>query len=161
MTVLILMNIEQTLVLLKPDAVQRGFIGDIISRFEHKGLKIAALRMLLISDKLAKNHYGEHEGKHFFDDLVEFIRSGPVVAMILEGDDAISTVRTMVGSTNPKEAAPGTIRYDFGMHTGRNLIHASDSKTSAEKEVSLFFDIDEIVEYDKHESRWVYELPKD
>ncbi len=151
------MEIERTLILLKPDAVQRGFIGDIISRFEHKGLKLAGLRMLWISRKLAENHYGEHAGKGFYNGLVNFIKSGPVVAMIIEGDDAIATVRKMVGSTNPKEAAPGTIRYDFGMHTGRNLIHASDSKKSSEKEISLFFDIDEIIEYDKNEDSWIYE----
>ena len=151
------METERTLILLKPDAVQRGFIGDIISRFEHKGLKLAGLRMLWISPKLAENHYGEHAGKGFYAGLVKFIKSGPVVAMIVEGDDAIATIRKMVGSTNPKEAAPGTIRYDFGMHTGRNLIHASDSKKSSEKEISLFFDIDEIIEYDKNEDSWIYE----
>ncbi len=151
------MEIERTLILLKPDAVQRGFIGDIISRFEHKGLKLIGLRMLWISHKLAENHYGEHAGKDFYNSLVNFIKSGPVVAMIIEGDDAIATVRKMVGSTNPKDAAPGTIRYDFGMHTGRNLIHASDSKKSSEKEISLFFDIDEIIEYDKNEDSWIYE----
>ncbi len=151
------METERTLILLKPDAVQRGFIGDIISRFEHKGLKIAGLRMLWISPKLAENHYGEHAGKGFYAGLVKFIKSGPVVAMIVEGDDAIATIRKMVGSTNPKEAAPGTIRHDFGMHTGRNLIHASDSKKSSEKEISLFFDIDEIIEYDKNQDSWIYE----
>ena len=151
------MKTERTLVLLKPDAVQRGFIGDIISRFEHKGLKLAGLRMLWISHKLAETHYSEHSGKGFYAGLVDFIKSGPVVAMIIEGEDAIATIRKMVGSTNPKDAVPGTIRHDFGMHTGRNLIHASDSAKSSEKEISLFFDIDEIIEYDKNEDSWIYE----
>lgn len=149
--------IERTLVLLKPDAIQRGFVGDIISRFEHKGLKIAGLKMLWMSHDLAKKHYGEHEGKGFYKDLVEFIKSCPIVALVIEGDDAIAGIRKMVGSTNPKEANPGTIRHDFGMHTGRNLIHASDSKKSAEREISLFFSIDEIVEYNMDEYKWVYE----
>ncbi|MFH1127098.1 MAG: nucleoside-diphosphate kinase [archaeon] len=148
---------ERTLILLKPDAVQRGIIGDILSRFEHKGLKIAGLRMLWISHALAEKHYKEHAGKPFYGSLLDFIKSGPVVALVLEGDDAIATIRKMVGATNPLDAAPGTIRHDFGMHTGRNLIHASDSKKSSEKEISLFFDIDEIMEYDRNHDRWIYE----
>ncbi len=153
------MKIERTLVLVKPDAVQRGLVGDIISRFEHKGMKISALRMLMVSSELAKKHYGEHEGKDFYKGLVNFIRAGPLVAMIVEGDGAIAVVRKMVGSTNPKDALPGTIRHDFSIHTGRNLIHASDSAKSAEREITLFFDIDEIIEYEKNEETWVYERP--
>lgn len=151
------MNLERTFVMIKPDGVQRGFVGDILSRFEHKGFKVVALRMLRITHAMAEKHYGEHKAKPFYKGLTEFITAGPVVAMVLEGDSAVSVVRKMVGSTNPQEAMPGTIRHDYGMHTGRNLIHASDSKQSAEREIPLFFGIDQIVEYKLHGEDWVYE----
>lgn len=151
------MNIERTFVMIKPDGVQRGLVGDIISRFEHKGFKVVAMRMLKITKEMAEQHYGEHKGKPFYKGLTDFITAGPVVAMVVEGDNAVATVRKMVGSTNPQDAVPGTIRHDFGMHTGRNLIHASDSRQSADREIPLFFGIDKIVEYKLHGEDWVYE----
>jgi nucleoside-diphosphate kinase len=129
----------RTLVLVKPDGVRRGLIGEIISRMEKKGLRIAALRMLQMDEALARRHYAVHEGKPFFNDLVDFITSGPVVAMLLEGERAVDVVRTMMGDTDPKKSAPGTIRGDFGMDIGQNLIHGSDSDENARKEIDLFF----------------------
>ena len=148
---------EKTLVLVKPDGVQRGLVGDILSRFEHKGLKVIALKMLKVTKEMAENHYGEHQGKPFFGGLIEFITAAPIVAIVVEGNNAISVIRKMVGATNPEDAAPGTIRHDFGMHMGRNLIHASDSTTSAEKEIGLFFDKDQIIDWKKDVDYWVYE----
>ena len=150
-------NNEKTLILVKPDGVQRGLVGDILSRFEHKGLKLVALRMLQVTKNMAETHYGEHKGKPFYNGLLDFITAAPLVAMVVEGKSAVTVVRKMVGSTNPEDAAPGTIRHDFGMHTGRNLIHASDAPKSAEKEISLFFDIDQVVEWKKDMDYWVYE----
>jgi nucleoside-diphosphate kinase len=129
----------RTLVLVKPDGVRRGLTGEIVSRMEKKGLKIAALRMLQMDRALARRHYAVHEGKPFFNELVDFITSGPVVAMVLEGERAVEVVRTMMGDTDPKKAAPGTIRGDFGMDIGQNLIHGSDSEENAGKEIDLFF----------------------
>ncbi|MBM4443758.1 MAG: nucleoside-diphosphate kinase [Chloroflexi bacterium] len=129
----------RTLVLVKPDGVRRGLIGEIVSRIERKGLKIAALRMLQMDRALARRHYAVHEGKPFFNELVDFITSGPVVAIVLEGERAVDVVRTMMGDTDPKKAAPGTIRGDFGMDIGQNLIHGSDSEENARKEIDLFF----------------------
>jgi nucleoside-diphosphate kinase len=129
----------RTLVLVKPDGVQRGLIGEIISRLEKKGLKIVALRMLQMDTTMAKRHYAVHEGKPFFGDLVNFITSGPIVAALVEGEKAVEVVRTMMGDTDPKKSAPGTIRGDFGLDIGQNLIHGSDSEENAEKEISLFF----------------------
>lgn len=129
----------RTLVLVKPDGVRRGLIGEIVSRMEKKGLSIAALRMLRMDEALARRHYAVHEGKPFFNDLVDFITSGPVVAVLLEGEQAVDVVRTMMGDTDPKKSAPGTIRGDFGMDIGQNLIHGSDSDENARKEIDLFF----------------------
>jgi nucleoside-diphosphate kinase len=129
----------RTLVLVKPDGVRRGLIGEIVSRMEKKGLKIVALRMLQMDEALARRHYAVHQGKPFFNDLVDFITSGPVVAMLLEGEQAVDVVRTMMGDTDPKKSAPGTIRGDFGMDIGQNLIHGSDSDENARKEIDLFF----------------------
>ena len=148
---------EKTLILVKPDGVQRGLVGDILSRFEHKGLKVIALKMLQVTKEMAENHYGEHQGKPFFGGLIEFITAAPLVAIVVEGNNAISVIRKMVGSTNPQDAAPGTIRHDFGMHMGRNLIHASDSTKSAEKEIGLFFDKNQIIDWKKDVDYWVYE----
>ncbi|MDR2623960.1 MAG: nucleoside-diphosphate kinase [Methanobrevibacter sp.] len=148
---------ERSFVMLKPDAVSRKLIGRILSRFEEKGLKIVALNFLQIDEDLAKTHYGEHEGKPFFKDLVGYIISAPSLAMVIEGDDAISVIRKIVGATNPKEADLGTIRGDFGMDTGRNIIHASDSPKSAEREIDLFFNRDEMCDYEVPEDSWVYE----
>ncbi len=129
----------RTLVLVKPDGVRRGLIGEIISRVEKKGLKIVALRMLQMDKALAMRHYAVHQGKPFFDELVDFITSGPVVAAVLEGEQAVEVVRIMMGDTDPKKSAPGTIRGDFGMDIGQNLIHGSDSEENARKETDLFF----------------------
>ena len=131
---------KQTLVLCKPDAVERGLVGEIISRFEQKGMKIIALRMLVIGPDLAEKHYAEHIGKPFFDDLVSFIGRSPAVAMVIEGpDDTWKVVRKMMGSTNAAEAEPGTIRGDFSALFTENLVHGSDSAESAEREISIFF----------------------
>lgn len=148
---------ERTYVMVKPDGVQRNLVGEIISRFEKKGLKIAALKMLQISKELAERHYGEHKGKPFFEPLVEYITSAPVVAMVLEGKDAVSTARDMMGATNPLKAAPGTIRGTFGMDIGRNVIHGSDSVESANREINIFFAPEEIVEYTRATEKWIYE----
>jgi len=143
--------------MVKPDGVHRGLVGRIVGRFEDKGLKIVGMKMLKIESALAKEHYGEHEGKPFFNDLVNYITASPVVAMVLEGKDAVKTVRTLVGATNPLESAPGTIRGDFGLEVGRNIIHASDSPNSAEREINLFFNGDEIFDYSKIDESWLYE----
>jgi nucleoside-diphosphate kinase len=148
---------EQTLVLVKPGAVQRGLIGAIITRFEKKGLKISALKLMQVSKELASKHYGEHVGKPFYDGLVDFITSGPIVAIVLEGDNAVNLVRSMMGKTNPYESAPGTIRGDFGMSIGKNIVHGSDSLKSAEHEIALFFTEDEILKYKKIDETWLYE----
>ncbi len=148
---------ERTFVMVKPDGVERGVIGEVISRLERKGLKIVAMKMLKIQGSLAKEHYAEHREKPFFDALVSYITSGPVVAMVVEGKNAIKVVRTLVGATNPIEADPGTIRGDLGMDLGRNIIHASDSEKSAQREISLFFNPDEILSYERAVDKWIYE----
>jgi len=135
---------EKTLVLVKPDGVNKGVCGEIIGRFEKRGLKIAGLKMLRLSRDLAQRHYGEHEGKSFFNGLVDFITSGPLVAMIVQGENAVPVVRAMMGATNPVDAAPGTIRGDFALTIGSNIIHGSDSAASAEREISIFFTAGEI-----------------
>jgi nucleoside-diphosphate kinase len=131
--------LERTLVLIKPDAMQRGLAGEIITRLERRGLKIVGIRMLKVSRSLARKHYAEHEGKPFFDGLVEYITSSPIIAAVFEGTNAIVATRQTMGSTSPTEAAPGSIRADFGLERGRNLTHASDSLASAKREIALFF----------------------
>jgi len=150
---------ERTFVMVKPDGVQRGLTGEIVSRFEDRGLKLVGAKFMQIDQDLAEEHYGEHEGKPFFDGLVEFITSGPVMAMVWEGDDAIRQVRHMMGQTDPAESAPGTIRGDFGLDLGRNVIHGSDHEDpgSNEREIDLFFDEDELVDYEKVDEGWLYE----
>lgn len=148
---------ERSLIIFKPDAVQRGLIGPILSRLEQRGLKIVGLKMMQIDNALAHKHYGVHEGKPFFAGLVEYITSGPVVVLAVSGKNVISTIRTMVGATNPVSAAPGTIRGDFGLEIGRNLIHASDSPENGDAEVSLFFDATELVEMQRSIDSWIYE----
>ena len=143
--------------MVKPDGVQRGIAGQVISRLESKGLKLVAAKFMRMDTELAAKHYGEHAGKPFYDKLVDFITSGPVLAMVWEGEDVISVVRTLVGKTNPKEAGPGTIRGDYGMTTGRNIIHASDSEASAEREIDLFFQKGEIQDYTRIDEAWLYE----
>ncbi|TMN20680.1 nucleoside-diphosphate kinase [Lentibacillus cibarius] len=147
---------EQTFLMVKPDGVQRNLVGEIVSRFERKGFKLAGAKLMQISEETAKTHYGEHEDKPFFGELVEFITSGPVFAMVWEGENIISTARDMMGKTNPLEAAPGTIRGDYGMTVGKNIIHGSDSPESAEREINLFFQDSEIKTYSKQDSEWIY-----
>jgi nucleoside-diphosphate kinase len=146
---------ERTLVLAKPDAVQRGLIGEIIGRFERKGLKVAGLRLLTVPHPMAEEHYAVHVGKHFYDGLVEFITSGPVAAIALDGPDAIAVVRRMVGRTMPNEAEPGTIRGDLGVSGLRNLIHASDAPDTAESELALWFGTGALVDYEREIDAWI------
>ena len=150
---------ERTFVMVKPDGVQRGLIGEIVSRFEARGLKLVGAKFMQISDELAHEHYGEHEGKPFFDGLVEFITSGPVMAMVWEGQDATRQVRRMMGETDPAESDPGTIRGDFGLDLGRNVIHGSDHEDEGAnvREIDLFFHEDELVDYEKVDETWLYE----
>jgi nucleoside-diphosphate kinase len=149
--------IERSFVMLKPDAVSRRLIGKILSRFEEKGLKIVAIKFINITRELAENHYDEHEDKPFFNDLVSYIISSPSLAMVIEGDDVISLIRKMVGATNPKEADLGTIRGDYAVDTGRNIIHASDSPRSAKREINLFFKQEELLDYEVPDNSWIYE----
>jgi len=130
---------DRTLILIKPDAFARNLSGEIIARFERKGLRIAALKQMTVTEDLAKEHYGEHEGKAFFGELVDFITSGPLVAMVLEGHEAVQAARQVIGATNPLEAAPGSIRGDFALEVGKNMVHGSDSAESAQREAGLFF----------------------
>jgi nucleoside-diphosphate kinase len=146
---------ERTLVLIKPDGVQRGLVGEIVGRFERKGLKLVGLRMLDVSRELAERHYAIHAGKHFYAGLVEFITSGPVAAVALEGPDAIATVRRMVGRTMPNEAEPGTIRGDLGISGLRNLIHASDAPETADSELAMWFDSADLVAYGRAIDSWI------
>lgn len=148
---------ERSLIILKPDAVQRGLIGPILSRLEQRGLKLAGLKLMRIDEALARRHYAVHEGKPFFNGLVEYIISGPVVVAVVTGKNVIATIRSTVGATNPSAAAPGTIRGDFAVEIGRNLIHASDSPENGEKEVALFFQPNELVELERSTDRWIYE----
>jgi nucleoside-diphosphate kinase len=130
---------DRTLILVKPDAFARGLTGEIIARFERKGLRIVALKHMALTTVVAQQHYAEHEGKPFFGELVEFITSGPIVAMVLEGDEAVTAARQVIGATNPLEAASGSIRGDFAVAVGQNMVHGSDSPESAEREAALFF----------------------
>jgi nucleoside-diphosphate kinase len=146
---------ERTLVLIKPDGVQRGLVGEIVGRFERKGLKLVGLRMLDVSGELAERHYAVHAGKHFYAGLVEFITSGPVAAVALEGPDAIAVVRRLVGRTMPNEAEPGTIRGDLGISGLRNLIHASDAPETAESELAMWFGPADLVAYGRAIDSWI------
>lgn len=148
---------EQSLIILKPDAVQRGLVGPILTRLEQRGLKLVGLKMIQIDETLARKHYSVHEGKGFFQSLVEYIISGPVVVAVVAGKDVIQIVRNTVGATNPVNATPGTIRGDFGLEIGRNLIHASDSPENGEKEVALFFQPEEVIMWSRSTDAWIYE----
>lgn len=148
---------ERTLIIIKPDAVQRGLIGQIIHRFERRGLAIVAMKFMQITEGLARRHYAIHQGKPFYQSLVAFITSGPVVVMILEGKDAIQIARSTMGATNPVEADPGTIRADFGVEIGRNLVHGSDGPETAEFETALFFNEEETVSWKRDIDRWISE----
>ncbi|TRZ96760.1 MAG: nucleoside-diphosphate kinase [Dehalococcoidia bacterium] len=140
---------ERSLVLVKPDAMQRGLAGVIISRLERRGLKIVAIKMLQMDKALAQRHYAIHQGKAFFNDLVEFITSSPIITAVFEGEKAVEAIRQTMGETDPAKASPGTIRGDFGLDIGHNLVHGSDSTENAEKEISLFFSPEEILSYAK------------
>lgn len=148
---------ERTLVLVKPDGVQRGLIGEIISRFERTGLKLVALKMLQMDRKMAGQHYAIHQGKPFFEGLVSFITSSPLIAAVFEGKNAVEVVRKTMGATDPVKAAPGTIRGDLAVDIGRNVVHGSDSIENAQKEISLFFSPKEIVSYERQVEPWIRE----
>lgn len=147
---------EKSLVLIKPDAIQRGLAGEIISRLEKKGLKIIAMKMLHMDKNLAQRHYAIHKGKAFFDDLVNFITSSPVIAIVFQGKNAVEIIRQMMGETDPAKAYSGTIRGDFGIDIGHNLVHGSDSLENASKEIDLFFSAEEIFNYDRELDTWIY-----
>ena len=148
---------ERTLVIIKPDAVQRGLIGEIITRFERRGLRLAGMKLIHIDESLAQRHYAIHKGKPFYEPLIRYITSSPVVVMVLEGNDAINIARRTMGATKPAEAAPGTIRADFGLEIGRNLVHGSDGPETAAFEVPLFFGEDELLSYERDTDRWIFE----
>ncbi|MFW5939290.1 MAG: nucleoside-diphosphate kinase [Halolamina sp.] len=150
---------ERTFVMVKPDGVKRGLIGEIVSRFEDRGLKLVAGKFMEIDRDHAEEHYGEHEGKPFFEGLVDFITSGPVFAMVWEGGDAVRQVRHMMGETDPAESPAGTIRGDLGLDLGRNVVHASDHEDpgSNEREIDLFFDDEELIDYERPDEAWLYE----
>ena len=151
------MTVERTFVMIKPDGVQRGLVGDIINRFEKKGIKLVAMKLVSVSRDLAERHYGIHKEKSFFEPTVKYIISSPVVAMVLEGPDVISTVRTMMGKTNPQDAAMGTIRGDYGQFIGRNIVHGSDGPDTAEFEINLWFKPEEIAKYKRIDEEWLSE----
>ncbi len=148
---------ERTLVLVKPDGVQRGLIGEVISRLERRGLKLVAMKLMQVDDTLARQHYGEHRDRPFFPGLVEFITSAPVVAMVWEAENAVEVVRRTMGETQPAASAPGTIRGDLALDVGRNLVHGSDSLGSAEREIALFFNAGEVLEYRRSTAPWIKE----
>jgi len=151
--------VERTLVLMKPDAMQRGLAGEILSRLERRGLRIAALRLFQMDEAMARRHYGEHEGKPFYEVLISYITACPIIAVVLEGTGAVEVGRKTIGATNPGEADPGTIRGDLALETGRNLIHGSDSPESAKREIALFFREDELHSYTRDVDRWLFEVP--
>ncbi|MBN1677236.1 MAG: nucleoside-diphosphate kinase [Candidatus Thermoplasmatota archaeon] len=148
---------ERTFVMVKPDGVQRGIVGRVLDRFEARGIKMCAIKMMRIPRELAERHYAEHKGKTFYEPLLAYITSGPVVCMVLEGENVVATVRTMMGKTNPQDASPGTIRADFAQVTGRNIVHGSDSPESAKREINLFFNDYELQKYEKIDESWLFE----
>ncbi len=148
---------ERTLVLVKPDGVQRGLVGEVVSRLERRGLKLAAMKLMRVDEALARRHYAEHVDRPFFHGLVEFITSGPLVAMVWEADNAVEAVRKTMGETSPAAAGPGTIRGDLALDIGRNLVHGSDSLESAQREVGLFFAHEEIFDYSRSTDPWIKE----
>jgi nucleoside-diphosphate kinase len=148
---------ERTLVLVKPDGVQRGLIGEVTSRLERRGLRLVAAKFMQVSRKLAETHYAVHKGKPFYDGLIAYITSAPVMAMVWEGPNAIVAVRQTMGATRPTEAAPGTLRHDFALEVGRNLTHASDSPENGEQEIALWFKPAELVDWKRDIDRWIFE----
>ncbi len=148
---------ERTLVLVKPDGVQRGLIGEIISRLERRGLRLVGAKFMEISQDLAETHYAIHKGKPFYDGLIRYITSAPVMAMVWEGPQAIKAVRQTMGATRPTEASPGSVRHDFGLDVGRNLTHASDSPETGVSEVALWFNPEELISWERDLDRWIFE----
>ena len=148
---------ERTFIMIKPDGVQRGLVGEVISRFERKGFTLVGMKLMAVSRELAEKHYGVHKDKPFFAGLVEFIISSPVVAMVWEGDSVVTSGRTLIGATNPISSAPGTIRGDFGITIGRNLIHGSDAIETAQQEIELWFKEDELTSWESSNKGWLYE----
>ncbi|KAB7708909.1 nucleoside-diphosphate kinase [Bacillus aerolatus] len=147
---------EKTYLMVKPDGVQRGLIGEITARFEKKGFQLVGAKLMSVSKETAEQHYAEHKERPFFGELVDFITSSPVFAMVWEGENVIATARQMMGATNPKDAAPGTIRGDYGITVGKNIIHGSDSPESAEREIAIFFKEEELTTYNKEVNEWIY-----
>ncbi|GAA0347593.1 nucleoside-diphosphate kinase [Bacillus carboniphilus] len=147
---------EKTFLMVKPDGVQRNLIGEIVARFEKKGFQLVGAKLMSIPRELAETHYGEHKERPFFGELVDFITSGPVFAMVWQGENVIATARQMMGSTNPKDAQPGTVRGDYAVTVGKNIIHGSDSPESAEREISIFFKSEELVDYSNVSNEWIY-----
>jgi nucleoside-diphosphate kinase len=153
----IVAGMEQTLILVKPDGVQRGLVGPILARFEARGLKMVGLKLMQVPTELAQRHYAVHEGKPFYEGLIRYITSGPIVALVLEGTNAVAAVRKTVGATRSFEAEPGSIRGDLALEVGRNLVHASDSPETAREEVELWFRGDELADYSRDTDRWIFE----
>lgn len=147
---------DKTFLMVKPDGVQRQIIGDVVNRFERKGLQLVAAKLMMVSVELAEKHYGEHKGKPFYEDLLKFITSGPVFAMVWQGENVVEITRKLIGKTNPMDAEPGTIRGDYCLYVSKNIIHGSDSLESAKREIALFFQENEIVEYEKLIDNWIY-----
>jgi nucleoside-diphosphate kinase len=148
---------ERTLVLIKPDALQRGLAGEILARLERRGLKIVALKLMRVDEALARRHYAEHEGKPFLESLIRFITAAPIIAAVFEGPNAVAVVRAVMGATDPQQAAPGTIRGDYGLYIQYNLIHGSDSPEAAQREIALFFNEGEILSWERDVDRWLTE----
>jgi len=148
---------ERTLALIKPDGVQRGLVGEFIARLERRGLKIVGLKLVDVSEHLAREHYAVHEGKPFYEPLISYITSSPVVAIVVEGPQAIEVVRRTMGATAPAEASPGTIRADFALEIGRNLVHGSDGPNTAQQEIALWFEEPELISWERATDRWIYE----
>ena len=149
------MAMERTFIMVKPDGVQRNLIGEIVTRFEKKGFQLVGAKLMSVSQGLAEEHYGEHKERPFFGELVGFITSSPVFAMVWEGDNVIATARNMMGKTNPADAAPGTIRGDYGISVGMNIIHGSDSAESAQREINLWFNESDLSSYEKSVNKWI------
>lgn len=151
-------EVQRTFVAIKPDGVERGLIGEVINRFERRGLKLVGMKLLQVSREMAETHYGEHKGKPFYDGLVSYITSAPIVGMVLEGKDAVALARNVIGATNPANAAPGTIRGDFAVEIGRNIVHGSDSPESARREIGIFFKDSELVNnWGRTVEKWISE----
>ncbi len=148
---------ERTFVLVKPDGVQRGLVGEIIARLERRGLRLTAAKFMAVSMELAETHYGIHKGKPFYDGLIEYITSAPVMAMVWEGPNAVAAVRQTMGATRPTEAAPGSVRHDYGLEVGRNITHASDSAENGKLETELWFKTEELVDWQRDTDRWIFE----